>query len=183
MSRNLTMLSRASSLMRAVARRRRAPVVLAVLTVVLVAGGATAFAVSQTADDAIHACVSSGLLGVGEGQVRVVADPGECRGSEEPLSWNRQGIPGEPGPAGPPGDDGISGREVVRETVKLTGDDGVAAQVECPAGRVPTGPGYSPAVNVVMQGSFPVSSGWVFYVLHDGPGSVSVTLYVICVAA
>jgi hypothetical protein len=52
----------------------------------------------------IYACV-----GPGQGQLRIVADSGSCRGAETPLSWNSQGLPGQPGPSGPSGPAGPVG--------------------------------------------------------------------------
>lgn len=61
---------------------------------------------AMTEDGTIHAC-----LGPGGGQIRVVDGPGDCRPPEKPLSWNRQGPPGEQGPQGPQGEMGPPGPE------------------------------------------------------------------------
>ena len=76
--------------------RRRVGVVLAGLMAV---GGALAGASFATGlvggTDPIVACAQKE-----SGQLRRVADAGECRASEQPLTWNLQGPAGAPGPAG-----------------------------------------------------------------------------------
>lgn len=81
-------------------------------TGVIATGGTVAVMAATTSDDVIHACVSRGLLGLGAGDVRIVDEPDDCRRTEDPLSWNRQGPAGPPGAAGPqggPGPQGVQG--------------------------------------------------------------------------
>jgi hypothetical protein len=78
-------------------------------TGVIVSGGTVAVMAATASDDVIHACVSRGLLGLGTGNVRIVDEPDDCRRTEDPLSWNRQGPAGPPGAAGPQGEPGPQG--------------------------------------------------------------------------
>jgi hypothetical protein len=43
------------------------------------------------------------------GQLRIVSDPGACRPSETPVSWNSTGVQNTAGPAGPQGPPGPAG--------------------------------------------------------------------------
>lgn len=94
-------------------RQNRNVRVLAVGTMaaVLVAGGGAVWAVTTDGGDEslIHACVNRGVLGVGEGQVRIVDDPNKCRSYETPITWNQRGPEGPAGPAGPQGETGEQG--------------------------------------------------------------------------
>lgn len=44
-----------------------------------------------------------------DGQLRIVSNPGACRPSETPISWNLTGPAGPPGPVGPQGAQGPAG--------------------------------------------------------------------------
>jgi hypothetical protein len=94
-------------------RIRQSRVARSVAAAVLCVGAASESnlraAVQEPAEGLVHACVSEGLLGIGEGTIRVVEDPSECRPGEDPLSWNQQGIQGDPGPQGEPGPQGPVG--------------------------------------------------------------------------
>ncbi len=71
-------------------------VVASVVTGLVVGGGV----VLATHDDpeVLHACAREG-----NGALRLVADPADCRQGESPVSW------GVVGPQGPPGADGVDG--------------------------------------------------------------------------
>ena len=60
------------------------------LTAIALAAGIILLAAPAAQADVIHACVNK------KGSMRVVSDPGQCKPSESPLSWNQQGEPGEP---------------------------------------------------------------------------------------
>jgi hypothetical protein len=75
----------------------------------LVAGGIGYAAAAEDGGGVIHGCVSKGLLGIGQGQLRVLPAGGKCTANETPLNWNQQGQPGPQGPAGPQGAAGPAG--------------------------------------------------------------------------
>ena len=74
------------------------------LVVVLITAFLGSTVIPVTADNVINACVSKKT-----GAVRIVSEPGKCKRSENPLSWNQTGPPGEQGPAGLPGPKGEQG--------------------------------------------------------------------------
>jgi hypothetical protein len=127
------------------------------LGLVAVAAAAATVTVAATAGSGepplIHACVSRGLLGLGNGAIRIVEDPSRCRHHEDPLSWNQQGVagepgpPGEPGPAGPPGV-GLTGFEVVEVHGPAGSESPKAVNAVCPPGKIVLtgGAGVSAAV-------------------------------------
>ncbi|MEX2599323.1 MAG: type VI secretion system tube protein TssD [Dehalococcoidia bacterium] len=78
------------------------------------AGLAWTAAQAQTADEQVHACVSS------SGNVRIVESGDSCRRNETPVSWNTQGSAGTPGEDGAPGPQGETGETEV--TVNVVND-------------------------------------------------------------
>jgi hypothetical protein len=76
---------------------------------VIASGGTVAVMAATASDEMVHACVSRGVLGLGAGNVRIVDEPDDCRRTEDPLSWNRQGPAGAAGAAGPQGETGLQG--------------------------------------------------------------------------
>ena len=99
-------------------------VALALAGVVL----AASYAQAQT----INACVNK------KGVMRIVNDPSQCRSTENPLSWNRDGSPGPPGPPGPPGEQGDPGLDAVElRVVDGEGTDlGQLVDWNTPAGSI-----------------------------------------------
>lgn len=103
--------------------------------VAVLAAAATTYALAASGastTQTINACVNR------QGDMRLVAVAGACRGNETPLSWNTvgpagaqgaqgvQGAPGQPGAAGPAGPAGASGvnppdPDSVAATVMVTG--------------------------------------------------------------
>jgi len=61
----------------------------------LVAGGIGYAAAAEDGGAVIHGCVSKGLLGLGQGQLRVLSAGGKCTANETPLNWNQQGPQGQ----------------------------------------------------------------------------------------
>lgn len=55
----------------------------------MVALGGVAFAAIPESDGTIHGCTQRN-----SGDLRVVSSASDCRNSEDPISWNRQGPPG-----------------------------------------------------------------------------------------
>lgn len=104
----------------------------AVAAVALSVGG---FAYASTPESLIHSCMQKN-----SGNLRVVADPGDCRSSERALAWNQQGIQGETGPQGEQGEQGIQGEPGADGAAGPAGPEGPAglAGPEGPAG--PAGP-------------------------------------------
>jgi Collagen triple helix repeat (20 copies) len=91
----------------------------------------------------IHACVSKGLLGVGQGAIRIVSDTSLCHDYEAPLSWSQQGPKGDPGVPGPTGATGPQGERGATGAVGPQGPKGDtgATGPAGPAGPVgPQGP-------------------------------------------
>ena len=83
------------------------------LTAGLVGSAVSAASAIPDSSGVIHACVKQG-----HGQLRIVADAGDCKHNESALSWNQSGpagpagtpgAAGPPGPAGPPGAAGAAG--------------------------------------------------------------------------
>lgn len=115
----------------------RRPVLLAAAGLAVLATAATASA-TVGADDAppqIHGCVSKGVLGLGQGQLRIVPDAGKCTSAETALSWNQQGVTGPAGPTGPTGPVGAQGPKGEQGAQGPQGDQGLQGD----AG--PAGPG------------------------------------------
>lgn len=133
-------------------RGRRAPLV-AVVLLALVAG--TALAAESTLlsipgpDGAIQGCYDK------NGDLRVVAEPAECKkGRETPLAWQQAGTPGPPGPtgatgpAGPPGPPGTTG------PAGETGPTGPAGPTgpQGPPGPAGTAAGFGADTNTARAG-------------------------------
>jgi len=72
--------------------------------VVLITAFLASAIIPAAAEDVINACVNKKT-----GAVRIVSEPGKCKRTEDSLSWNQTGPPGEQGPAGPPGPQGEKG--------------------------------------------------------------------------
>jgi hypothetical protein len=61
-----------------------------------------------------------------EGDLRVVAQPSDCKGNETPLEWNSEGVAGPAGPQGPAGEDGAPGPEGPQGPAGEHGADGAS---------------------------------------------------------
>jgi hypothetical protein len=155
--------------------------VLAVLAFVVI-GTDIGFAQSTDSEE-IFACVLKQ-----SGQLRVVADLSECKPSEEPLSWNREGPPGT-----------IS-LQIVHQTTDVPTSEAnrsfILASALCPSGTNATGGGFR--VNsdgIYVKASQPIPGpgvgnvtpvGWhaVFAYLptvpNPPPSSTEVTVWVVC---
>jgi hypothetical protein len=123
------------------------------------------------------------------GQLRVVADLGECQPSEDPLSWNREG---------PPGPSGTVALQIVHQTtdVPTSNPNAILASALCPSGMNATGGGFR--VNgdgIYVKASQPIPGpgvgnvtpiGWhaIFAYLppipNPPPLSTEVTVWVVC---
>ena len=106
-------------------RATRALVILG-CAVVLMVGGAVAYAAIPNAQGVFTACISKS-----SGDVRVI-DPSTgatCKSWELKRTWNQKGQPGAPG--------GLAGYEVVTTSIDLAGFGGYGAiqSVNCPAGK------------------------------------------------
>jgi hypothetical protein len=115
---------------------RRAGAITAATVLALGLGGATAALASGSGSGGqqIHACVSRGVLGAGEGLIRIVDDASACRPHETALSWNQTGPAGPQGatgPQGPTGDTGATG---------ATGPQGSKGDTGAPGATGPQGP-------------------------------------------
>jgi hypothetical protein len=78
--------------------------VVLVGTLMLAMATATVAVAQVTAKpDTISACVHR------NGSIRIVADDASCSRNERPISWNKQGLPGEAGPIGSSGPVGPAG--------------------------------------------------------------------------
>ena len=87
----------------------------------------------------INACFKSQ-----NGQLRLVSSAGACLPSEQPMSWNQEGVQGPQGPQGPQGAQGERGPsdawDVWRQNlVSITGTNGTNANqvlsIDLPAGK------------------------------------------------
>ena len=115
---------------------------------VLMIGGAMAYAAIPAADGTITGCVlkSSGV-------VRIIDTAKEkCKSNRADRPWNQ---------AGQPGADGVSGYEIVTNEGPVLENSFVTRQVTCPRGKNVTGGGAS-----IRSGGI-VSSDW--QVLQDSP--------------
>lgn len=148
--------------------RRRVVGLVAAGVVLARAGAASAADAGDSAT--IYACVEKG-----DGDLRWVDGPGECRKNEMPIAWGSQGAAG---PAGPQGSPGVAGQSVVGSSV-APGDP------SCPYGgskftvgsAAPTyacngAPGNNG--NSVAMGSAPASAcpfGGTAFMVVDGSGA------------
>jgi hypothetical protein len=108
--------------------------------IVLMIGGAVAYAQIPSADGTIRACYDN------SGSLRVLDEGASCpKNWKGPISWNQKG---QPGADGADGTNGVSGYEKVvgpfDKVVPATSppETGVAA-AHCPDGKVATGGGGS----------------------------------------
>jgi hypothetical protein len=85
-------------------RKHRAAALLLVATAAVATAAVVHSAANQVEPGVIHSCKHRST-----GQLRAVADPGNCRRSERSLSWNAVGPAGPQGPPGPQGDSGAAG--------------------------------------------------------------------------
>jgi hypothetical protein len=92
--------------------------VAATAALVLAAGGG-AFAIADSGTT-ISACVKK-PDSTSPGKVRIVPDGTVCGATEDPLSWNQQGIQGDIGPQGPAGSPDTP-LEVLQKITQVDGD-------------------------------------------------------------
>ncbi len=129
--------------------RLRAAAIAATATVVLAGGVAFATGAVGPADSTVyHGCVKSGDDGGGNGQLRIVNGPEDCKKNERAISWNQKGVKGDPGatggrgetgPQGPKGDQGIAGADGVDGTDGDPGPAGADGAAGPEGARGPTG--------------------------------------------
>ncbi len=140
-------------------RTFRAAAVVAIVIAGLGGGAVWAAVSTSPGDTQIHACVSKGILGLGQGNVRIVPDPSRCRHNEDPLSWNQQGPAGPQGPGGSPGAPGASGP---------TGPQGPDGR-QGPAGEAgPAGPPGPTGISRAFHTELPPLDGGKIYLPNDG---------------
>jgi hypothetical protein len=84
--------------------KKQAILLAAAIACVGLTSGVLASVAFKDGDGEIHGCV-----GPGNGQLRIVSSPEECKRNETPLSWNARGPVGGTGPAGPAGARGEPG--------------------------------------------------------------------------
>jgi hypothetical protein len=166
----------------------RVPRALVILgcAVVLVVGGAVAYAAIPSANGVFTACINKT-----SGAVRIIdtATAQRCSSNELRRSWNQQGA------------DGVSGYQKVVSTHTFPAGTGAAGgfgvQADCPTGKVATGGGGSfvdangdPVTfnSDVVNASFPTpdSTGWVIVLTgssFDTKDITGISAYVLCAAA
>lgn len=119
---------------------------LALASVVLLAGGGIAYATGSSATRSSSGDIN-GCYNQISGQLRIDA---VCKPGEMTVSWQRNGQPGPPGstgPAGPAGRDGrdgrdgLNGRDGINGLNGLNGRDGQAGPAGAPGAQGPSGPG------------------------------------------
>ncbi len=100
--------------------RRSGRFVAIVVTVIAGAAGVAyaTNAVTRTAATTIQACEK------GNGDLRIVNSPSDCKNNEQLLSWNVQGAAGPAGPAGPAGAKGDTGATGAAGPTGATGSKG-----------------------------------------------------------
>jgi len=104
-------------------------------------GGALAFGSVAADSGVIHACVKNGLLG--DGLVRIVNSPQDCRLLETPTAWNKQGPTGPRGPQGaqgPQGETGPTGPQGPQGATGPQGDPGPKGDTGPQGATGPQGP-------------------------------------------
>jgi Lamin Tail Domain/Collagen triple helix repeat (20 copies) len=116
---------------------RRRLLLLAAAVPALAAGVALAAHGSphKRANGVIYSCVQKA-----NGRLRVVAGPGSCRRSEQPLSWNSHGPAGLKGPTGPAGDRGPTGPQGSQGAQGAQGVPGARGATGAAGDAGPTGP-------------------------------------------
>ena len=141
----------------------------------------TAYLALAQGENIINVCVAK------DGSMRVVAGEEQCKNKETPLSWNKQGEPGQ---------DGVSGYEIV------TNDDSLenasyalgGLSVDCPVGKkvlggggafVDTSTGNQVGSSITqIRSSAPKAdgSGWrIGYEMTNSPSfTMSVRVYATC---
>lgn len=114
--------------------------------VMLLAAGAAGimYATASGAGTTIQACAQQQ-----QGMLRVVADPSQCRPSEVPISWNKEGPPGPRGPAGPTGPQGAPGPQGPPGPPGATGATGATGAIGPTGATGATGPAGPPGANGV----------------------------------
>src|SRR6476620_8548334 len=116
--------------------------VLAVIgaALVLMIGGAVAFAQIPAADGTISSCYMKST-----GTIRIIDTGVACKKGETSLTWNQKGQPGTNGTNGTPGTNGtngVSGYEIVSKDDNFTGSGTIGGTiVKCPAGKKVVGGG------------------------------------------
>jgi hypothetical protein len=143
------------------------------------------------------------------GNLRVVADPSECRNSELPLTFNQtgqQGPQGIPGPQGPRGFTGATGAQGIQGIQGIQGPQGIQGLqglqgvpglpglagyeivsgtniAVCPAGKTVVGGGASAGsvlfVKQALLESMPFNNGWRGS--SSGSPLVQTAVFAICV--
>ena len=140
---------------------------LTILAVCLLFGG-VAYATIPDSGGVIHGCYKV------NGDLRVIDSPSQsCAMNETALTWSQTG------PQGPPG---ISGYEIVSNTMNLeVGEQNL--QVPCPAGKNATGGGFhlsNAGQNEQVIHSYPGSSSWTVGVNASVAGD-TLEVFVVCV--
>ena len=89
------------------------------------------------------------------------------------------------GAQGPQGNPGVSGWQILEKPVSVNPNSTTALWVDCPAGKVPFGGGYSALdgannLTTVMR-SAPTATGWIVTLKNSGSSfSNNFKLYVVC---
>jgi collagen triple helix repeat protein len=140
------------------ALRRRSPAVLAAVAAAVVAIGGVAYAAIPGPGGVIKACYNKpGLLGLGNGELRVIDSNANCGGTETPISWNQAGQKGDPGPAGPKGDTGPEGPQGEQGPPGETGPPGPQGE-QGPPGPAGSVTGYEVVQDEAGDESTPLPS-------------------------
>ena len=108
---------------------------LAVGAVAIAALAADGIATATHDANTVHACKSQS-----NGAVRIVDSPEDCRKSEDPLSWNRQGPAGPAGAQGPQGETGATGPQGPQGETGATGPQGPQGETGATGPQGPQGP-------------------------------------------
>ena len=109
-----------------------------VSAIVFIAAFLVGAVVPANADDVINACYNRKT-----GVLRIVEDQYSCRKTENPISWNQMGPPGDRGPAGvagPKGEPGAPGPPGPKGEQGVAGPQGPKGEQGAPGPAGPQGP-------------------------------------------
>jgi hypothetical protein len=180
--------------------------IVALVALVLAAGGGGYAVGASGSGGIIRACVSQdGTLHLQQGR--------RCGRGERSLSWNQRGATGAPGRAGTPGRNGAPGRDgrngatmlITRTQTNMIGmNGGATATLLCDPGEVAVGGGAArsdpnstvdadtiyvnkPGVRTSPSSGRAAQPGetpnaWIVGIKNGGPAVDSFTFYVVCAA-
>ncbi|MFD8813980.1 hypothetical protein ACFV23_21405 [Streptomyces sp. NPDC059627] len=96
------------------------------------------------------------------------------------ISCNQSATQSNPAPT--PGTNGVTGQEVVQNSVDVSPGGIMQVDALCPAGKVPTGGGFNTSgPSMVILSSTPLSQGWRAIGQNNSTTSLPLSVVVVCV--